>query len=177
MSHLFPEPSLGAAGSQKRMLLKFITDSQVMLRSGGENHRTDLLMLVFLPLLSPCEAHGIPAAQAFLRCRVIFACLLMLRFLPARFQVRSQRTWSSPPLACAFISPTHFLPASSRDLSPLASPQRAARGAEPPKTPRTFTTLSSIPTVPSAQTWVPFHAGNPDFHRVLASTRLWLKIT
>lgn len=135
MSHLFPEPSLGAAGSQRRMLLKFITDSQVMLRSGGENHRTDLLVLVFLPLLSPCEARGIPAAQAFLRCRVIFACLLMLRFLPARFQVRSQRTWSSPPLACAFISPTHFLPASSRDLSPLAFPQRAAGEQSLPRLP------------------------------------------
>lgn len=69
------------------------------------NNGPDLLMWVFLPPVFAWEALCVLAARAFLGCVIIFGCLLMHQFLPAAFQVRSQRTWALPASPCAFISP------------------------------------------------------------------------
>lgn len=71
----------------------------------GENNGPDLLMWVFLPPVFACEALCILAAQAFLGCVIIFGCLLMHQFLPAAFQVRSQRTRELPAPSLCFHLP------------------------------------------------------------------------
>lgn len=74
-------------------------------QSAGDNNGTNLLMLVFLPLIFPRAACCILAAQAFLGHRISFACLLMHRFFPACFQVRSQCTLELSPTSLHFHLP------------------------------------------------------------------------